>query len=93
MKTKRASKSGRNTSGRLSNEREWLDAIESRTAFVGVVGMGYVGLPLMRTFCEAGFSCLGYDIDESKVDKLNAGKSYIKHVPDADIKRVIRDGH
>ena len=92
MKTKRASKSGRNAAGRLSNEREWLEAIESRTAFVGVVGMGYVGLPLMRTFCDAGFSCLGYDIDEAKVDKLNAGKSYIKHVPDATIKRVIRDG-
>ncbi|MCH8149362.1 MAG: hypothetical protein IH987_15500, partial [Planctomycetes bacterium] len=55
MKTKRVSKTGRNAAGRLTSERAWLDAIESRTAFVGVVGMGYVGLPLTRTFCDAGF--------------------------------------
>ena len=43
--------------------------------------MGYVGLPLMRTFCAAGLRCLGFDIDPVKIDKLNAGKSYIKHIP------------
>ena len=92
MRSKRASKSGRNPDERLLSEQAWFDAIEARTARVGVVGMGYVGLPLMRTFCAAGFHCLGYDVDESKVDKLNAGKSYIKHVPASVIKRVIRDG-
>jgi len=46
----------------------------------GVVGMGYVGLPLTRSFIEAGFTCVGFDIDDSKIKMLNAGKSYIKHI-------------
>ena len=53
------------------------------------MGMGYVGLPLMRTFCSAGFNCLGFDVDQKKVDQLNAGKSYIKHIPSKLIKDVI----
>ena len=61
--------------------QSWRDAIRNHAARVGVVGMGYVGLPLMRTFCSAGFSCLGFDVDEVKVAQLNAGKSYIKHIP------------
>ncbi len=55
--------------------------IDSRNAVVGVVGMGYVGLPLTQTFIDAGFPSIGFDIDENKVEKLNAGKSYIKHIP------------
>lgn len=55
-------------------------AIEQRTAKVGVVGLGYVGLPLIRAFVEAGFPTLGFDVDQSKVDRLLAGRSYIKHI-------------
>ncbi|MBU0718388.1 MAG: hypothetical protein KJ749_09085, partial [Planctomycetes bacterium] len=62
----------------LLTDRLWQDAIENRTARVGIMGMGYVGLPLMRTFCGAGFGCLGFDVDSAKVTKLNAGRSYIK---------------
>jgi UDP-N-acetyl-D-glucosamine dehydrogenase len=69
----------------------WRGAIEQRTAVVGIIGMGYVGLPLMRTFCGAGFSCLGFDIDEAKVEQLNAGKSYVKHIPSSLIKKVISE--
>ncbi len=69
----------------------WKKAIEERTARVGIIGLGYVGLPLMRTFCAAGFSCVGFDTDESKVEKINAGKSYIKHIPSSLIKRVVAE--
>ena len=69
----------------------WQAAIKDRTAHVGIIGMGYVGLPLMRTFCDAGFRCLGFDTDEAKVKKLNAGKSYIKHIPSGLISRVVRE--
>ena len=68
-------------SGPLISESAWLAAIGQRTVRVGIVGMGYVGLPLMRTFCGAGFQCLGFDIDAEKIEKLSAGQSYIKHIP------------
>ena len=76
----------------LMSEKQWLEAIRNRTARVGIIGMGYVGLPLMRTFCSADFSCLGFDIDKTKVERLNAGKSYIKHIPSSLIKQVRTEG-
>lgn len=59
-----------------------LDSIASRQCNVGVIGLGYVGLPLIDAFTNAGFSCTGFDVDASKVDSLLAGKSYIKHIGD-----------
>lgn len=76
----------------MLSESQWLEGIDNRTTRIGIVGMGYVGLPLMRTFCEAGFNCLGFDIDRGKVDDLNRGRSYIKHIPSKLIKQVIADG-
>ncbi|MGI9456411.1 MAG: nucleotide sugar dehydrogenase [Aeoliella sp.] len=58
------------------------DKITSRQAVVGVVGLGYVGLPLIKAFIESGFSTIGYDIDQRKVDMLMRGESYIGHIPD-----------
>jgi UDP-N-acetyl-D-glucosamine dehydrogenase len=49
---------------------------------VAVIGLGYVGLPLVRAFVEKGFRVIGFDIDPIKVDTLNSGKSYIQHIPD-----------
>lgn len=60
---------------------ELLAKIEGQTARIGVIGLGYVGLPLLDAFTHAGFTCMGFDVDPSKVDSLNTGKSYIKHVP------------
>ncbi|MGE0482398.1 MAG: nucleotide sugar dehydrogenase [Phycisphaerae bacterium] len=57
------------------------EKIESAEAIVGVIGLGYVGLPLVREFCKAGFRCIGYDVDPQKVAMLKAGKSYIRHLP------------
>ena len=59
-------------------------AIADRTASIGVIGLGYVGLPLISAFINAGFRNIGFDVDESKVDALKAGRSYIKHI-DSDV--------
>src|SRR5262245_13384007 len=56
-------------------------AITARTARVGIIGLGYVGLPLACLFAEKGFATTGFDIDTAKVAALNAGRSYIKHIP------------
>jgi len=61
------------------------DKIQNRTAVVGVVGLGYVGLPLISAFTNAGFQCVGYDVDWAKVQALKEGHSYIKHVPSSTI--------
>lgn len=55
--------------------------IQDREALVGVVGLGYVGLPLLQAFVKAGFATIGYDVDPAKVRRLLAGESYIRHVP------------
>lgn len=52
-----------------------------RTAVIGIVGLGYVGLPLMLRYTDAGFRVLGFDIDTFKTGRLNAGESYIEHIP------------
>lgn len=57
-----------------------VSRIEGRTAVVGIIGMGYVGLPLMLRYAYAGFKVIGFDVDQGKVDKLNQGASYIEHV-------------
>ncbi len=67
-------------------------AIVAKKAKVGVIGLGYVGLPLIRTFVAAGFNTLGYDADPKKVESLLAGKSYIGHIPSAWIGQCIREG-
>jgi UDP-N-acetyl-D-glucosamine dehydrogenase len=56
------------------------NAIRDKSALVGVIGLGYVGLPLINAFVAAGFRTLGFDVDHRKVDALNSGSSYIKHV-------------
>lgn len=54
--------------------------LADQTATVGVIGMGYVGLPLVKTFADCGYRCVGFDTDPSKVEKLHRGESYIKHI-------------
>lgn len=60
-----------------------IEKIKSKRARVGIIGLGYVGLPLAIEFCKAGFQVSGFDVDEGKVEALAKGKSYIKHI-DAD---------
>ncbi|MFP5206238.1 MAG: NAD(P)-binding domain-containing protein, partial [Acidobacteriota bacterium] len=62
--------------------------IEARTARVGIIGMGYVGLPLALLFNEQGFAVVGFDVDELKVSRLNAGQSYIVRIPGSEIEQA-----
>ncbi len=59
---------------------ELRDRILSKETVVGVIGLGYVGVPLALTFVEAGFKVLGFDVDMGKIERLNAGASYIDHI-------------
>ncbi len=67
-------------------------AIRQKTAKIGVIGLGYVGLPLIRTFVAAGFRTLGFDVDPQKIRKLKAGQSYIEHIPARWIDQCVREG-
>src|ERR1700690_670936 len=57
-----------------------LARIRAHEATVGIIGMGYVGLPLALTFAEKGFPVIGFDVDPTKVEAIGAGRSYIKHL-------------
>lgn len=74
----------------MSHER-LAQKIQSKQALIGVIGLGYVGLPLIRAFTASGFRCLGFDVDQTKVDKLTAGQSYIKHIDSAAIQALITE--
>ena len=56
--------------------------IDAREFTIGVIGLGYVGLPLIDAFINAGFRCVGYDVDQKKIDSLASRRSYIKHIGD-----------
>ncbi|MBU6234820.1 MAG: nucleotide sugar dehydrogenase [Alphaproteobacteria bacterium] len=64
----------------MPNAKALLDKIQNRTATVAVIGLGYVGLPLILGFADAGFPVLGLDVDTKKIDSIRAGQSYIKHI-------------
>lgn len=66
-----------------------IQRIEKRNAMVGIVGLGYVGLPLLLRCCEAGYNVVGFDVSEGKVASLSKGKSYIEHIPDCRIKAYL----
>jgi UDP-N-acetyl-D-glucosamine dehydrogenase len=69
-----------------------LEKINSKKAVVGIIGLGYVGLPLVREFSFNKIKVIGFDIDKKKVDKLNEGESYINHIPDEIIEKCIKEG-
>jgi UDP-N-acetyl-D-glucosamine dehydrogenase len=69
-----------------------LGSLKNRTAKVGVIGLGYVGLPLSLLFAEAGFAVTGFDIDEKKITDLEAGRSYIFRIPGEEIQSARKQG-
>jgi UDP-N-acetyl-D-glucosamine dehydrogenase len=78
---------------KMTNHSETLRRkIETRQAQVGVVGLGYVGLPLVVEFAQAGFCVTGIDVQQSKVDAINRGESYIQDVPTADVQALVKAG-
>ena len=73
----------------VNYKNELLKKLSSRTAKIGIIGLGYVGLPLGLTFTRKGFTVIGFDVDETKIPVLNAGKSYIKHINADDIAEAV----
>ena len=71
---------------------EWERKIRDKKVVVGVLGLGYVGLPLVREFASSGLKVVGFDIDEKKVRTLNSGRSIIKHVPHSQVKQMVKKG-
>ena len=72
--------------------QELIDKIERRTVRCGVIGLGYVGLPLALEFARAGFRVIGIDLDERKVQAIEEGRSYIVDVSDEEIAGPVREG-
>ena len=74
----------------------WADQLRAKlkdkTAHVGVIGLGYVGLPLAVEFAKAGFQVTGIDVQKSKVDDINAGISYVQDVPTEVVKELVQSG-
>jgi len=77
----------------MNFKADLLKKISKKKAVIGIIGLGYVGLPLALTFAEKGFKVIGLDIDESKIPILSKGKSYIKHIPSSRIKKLISSSH
>ncbi len=73
-------------------KKELLEKIEKREIVVGVVGLGYVGLPLAVEKAKAGFKTIGFDVQKEKVDMVNAGHNYIGDVVDDDLENLVRQG-
>src|SRR5882757_8593826 len=71
---------------------QWLSLVEKRELRVGIIGLGYVGLPLVLLFSQEGFRVTGFDIDAAKVERLNAGESYIHRIDPEQIKGAQANG-
>mgnify|MGYP003965090949 FL=1 len=69
-----------------------INKLQDKTAIIGIIGLGYVGLPLMLRYVEVGYKVLGIDINQEKVDMLNQGISYIEHISTEHIKKAVENG-
>lgn len=72
--------------------REWERKIKAKKVTVGVLGLGYVGLPLATGFASVGLKVIGFDIDHKKVGTLNSGRSIIRHIPHSEVRQVVKAG-
>jgi UDP-N-acetyl-D-glucosamine dehydrogenase len=70
----------------------FIEKVEQRTAVVGVIGQGYVGLPLGLVFCEAGLRVIGFDVDARKVSAISRGESFIKHIGPERVANAVKSG-
>jgi UDP-N-acetyl-D-glucosamine dehydrogenase len=66
-----------------------INRLKSKQAVIGIVGLGYVGLPLTLRYCEVGYKVVGFDIDQGKINSLKRGQSYIEHIAGAEIKKAV----
>ncbi|MGO4571543.1 nucleotide sugar dehydrogenase [Microvirga sp. 2TAF3] len=80
------------TDATVADVAELLAKFKGRSATIGIVGLGYVGIPLALTAAKAGFKVVGFDIDAPRVDQINRGESFIKHIPSALISDAVKAG-
>jgi UDP-N-acetyl-D-glucosamine dehydrogenase len=71
---------------------ELIKKIQKKEVLIGIIGLGYVGLPLVLRFCEENFRVLGFDVDSKKISKLKMGRSYLKSISSSRISKWIRSG-
>jgi UDP-N-acetyl-D-glucosamine dehydrogenase len=76
-----------------TSAQKLIHKISNRSAHLGVVGLGYVGLPLAVEFAHAGFRVTGIDIDDRRIESLSKGRSYIQDVPTKEVRALVRSGH
>ncbi len=91
-KNSKNSKKARKRPAGASTAEKLRKRIDSKRAVIGVIGMGYVGLPLALEFCKRGFHVVGFDTDDAKVKRLNKGESYIAHISSKDVKSLGKAG-
>lgn len=72
-------------------KQQLLDKINNKTAKVGVVGLGYVGLPLAVEKANAGYQTIGFDVQDQKVNMVNEGRNYIGDVVDENLKKIVEE--
>ena len=68
-----------------------IDKINEKSAKIGVIGLGYVGLPLAIEFTNAGYEVIGIDVNKKKIDQINSGENYIKDVNDKELKNAVKN--
>ncbi len=79
------------TIGQAPDLQTLCDNFVNRTAVIGVIGLGYVGVPLVCAVCDEGFKSIGFDIDDSKITRLNSGESYIGNIHSDRVKKFRDD--
>src|ERR1044071_8378615 len=73
-------------------KNEFISSIKEKRARLGVIGLGYVGLPLVTEFARGGFAATGFEVDRAKAATINSGESYIGDVPSSQVKDLIDSG-
>src|SRR5262249_31108254 len=79
-------------SASLKIERVLQEKLRNKTVRVGIIGLGYVGLPLTLLFSRSGLHTTGFDIDQNKINAISQGRSYINHIPATSIQEQIKGG-
>ena len=76
----------------MSIKKQAIRKFQDRSAVIGIIGLGYVGLPLALRYAEAGYTVLGFDVDPVKPEKIAAGLTYFQHIPDERVREAVEAG-